>query len=539
MTRCKKMGLWAYYPLRELPWQAARWMLPALLALAGCASLPSSPPVPPTPSHAFTDTAGTRIGAAATRLAQAHPGLSGVRALLDAREAFVVRHLLARGAQRSIDVQTYIWRPDTSGSLLAEGLWDAAERGVRVRVLLDDANTSGLDAMIAALDAHPNIEVRLFNPFANRTWRLGDLAMDFARVNRRMHNKAFIVDNQAAVVGGRNIGDEYLGAETPVAFTDLDVLAIGAVVPEVSSVFDRFWNSEPAWPAAALLAPAAADARDAVRRHWAERRARAEAAQYLEDVRRHPLLAQMVQGSLTLEWVPARVVSDDPDKVRGPADRRHAQVVPVLADVFGDPRRELHLVSPYFVPGRGGTNALLAMAARGVQVVVLTNSLAATDVGAVYSGYARYRDELLRGGVRIFELKPGAAPPGADDDAQRPRGLGGSTGGSSSASLHAKTFAVDRSRVFVGSFNLDPRSAALNTEMGVVMESPVLATQLAQAFFREIPRDAYELRLEGGQVAWLERTEAGVVRHARMPGVGALRRLWIGFLALLPIEWLL
>jgi putative cardiolipin synthase len=488
-------------------------------------------------SHAFTDTANTRIGRAVQQLAAPRPGLTGARALLEAREAFVARYAMARGAERSIDVQTYIWRADTSGSLLAEALWDAADRGVRVRVLLDDANTSGLDAMLSALDAHPHIEIRLFNPFANRSWRVGDLALDFGRVNRRMHNKSFTVDNQATVVGGRNIGDEYLGAETPVAFTDLDVLAIGAAVPEVSSVFDRYWNSASAWPVSALLPPPSADVVENTRAYWAQRRQRPEAMRYLEAVRQLPLLAQMMQGTLALDWVPARVLSDAPEKVLQPAGSKDAQMLPQLAAEFADARRELALVSPYFVPGTAGVQTLVDMAGRGVQVEVLTNSLAATDVGVVYSGYARYREQLLRGGVRLYELKP-AALPDAPPAAPSP-GVGGSRGGSSSASLHAKTFASDRSRIFVGSFNLDPRSIALNTEMGMVLESPALATRLSNAFRVEIPRDAYELRLEGDKVVWMERTDAGEVRHASAPGIGFLRGLWVGLLALLPIEWLL
>jgi putative cardiolipin synthase len=511
-----------------------------VLAVAGCATLPAPPAKDE--SNAYTDTAGTRIGQAARRLADVHPGLTGARALIDAREAFVARYAMAHGAQRSIDVQTYIWRADTSGSLLAQALWEAADRGVRVRVLLDDANTSGLDGMIAAIDAHPNIEVRLFNPFANRTWRLGDFATDFSRVNRRMHNKSFTADNQATVVGGRNIGDEYLGAETAVAFTDLDVLAIGSVVQQVSSEFDRYWNSASAWPASALLAPPPASAQEDTQRYWDRQRARPEAQRFLEAVRRLPLLAQMVDGTLSLDWVPARVVSDDPGKVLQPADRKDLQILPLLEQIFGHPARELALVSPYFVPGQAGADSLVGMAGRGVQVQVLTNSLAATDVGAVYSGYVRYREQLLRGGVRVFELKPAALPPRSrEDDAGeiQPRGMAGSRGGSSSASLHAKTFAVDRSRIFVGSFNLDPRSAALNTEMGIVLESPALAARLADAFHEAIPRDAYEVRLEGGEPVWIERTQEGEVKHAQAPGVGVLRGLWIGFLSLLRIEWLL
>jgi cardiolipin synthase C len=511
----------------------------ALLALlTACATLPArgEPPA----SNAFSDTAQTRIGRAVARLAAPHPGLTGARALIDAREAYVARALLAQGAERSIDVQTYIWHADTSGSLLAQALWDAAERGVRVRVLLDDANTSGLDETIAALDAHANIEVRLFNPFANRTWRLADFATDFGRVNRRMHNKSFTVDNQATVVGGRNIGDEYLGAETTVAFTDLDVLAVGPVVPQVSSEFDRYWNSAPAWPAAALLAPPPASAVEDTRRFWTAHRATPKAAAYLDAVRRQPLMASMLAGTLELDWVPARVISDAPEKVLLPVDRHDVHLAPRLHEAFGQPERELVLVSPYFVPGPEATGSLVAMAARGVRVVVLTNSLAATDVGPVYAGYQRYRRELLRGGVHLYELKPAAIPPGSqDDEDERRGGIGGSRGGSSSASLHAKTFAVDRARIFIGSFNLDPRSIALNTEMGVVLESATFARQLSDTARDIFPRDAYELRLEGENVVWIEHTPEGEVRHAKTPGVGLLRNLWIGFLSLLPIESLL
>jgi putative cardiolipin synthase len=260
-------------------------------------------------------------------------------------------------------------------------------------------------------------------------------------------------------------------------------------------------------------------------------------------VQRLPILTQMVEGTLALEWVPARVVADDPRKVLLPPGNTETHLLPHLEDIFGRPQRELSLISPYFVPGKTGAQSMVDMAGRGVKVQVLTNSLAATDVGPVYSGYVRYREQLLRGGVRVYELKPAARPPRSDDDEDdelQPRGIAGSRGGgSSSASLHAKTFATDRDRVFVGSFNLDPRSAALNTEMGVVLESRVLASRLSDAFREAIPRDAYEVRLVEGRTVWIEKTPAGEVRHESTPGVGAMRSLWVGFLSLLAIEWLL
>src|SRR5262249_49412648 len=217
----------------------------ALVALAACATLPTD--VARTPTSAFADTSGPRLGPPQAASAAGHPGQTGVHALPNGRDAFAARVILAQVAERSLDVQYYIWHADTSGGLLGYAMWEAAERGVRVRMLLDDGNTKGLDEMMATLDAHPNIEVRLFNPFPSRSFRVGDLMTDCSRLNRRMHNKSFTADNQVTIVGGRNIGNEYMGAESGVAFADLDVVATGAVVRDVSSEFDSYWNSPSAY----------------------------------------------------------------------------------------------------------------------------------------------------------------------------------------------------------------------------------------------------------------------------------------------------
>ena len=496
-----------------------------LLTTAGCASLPPRPER--TPTHALVDTTGTTLGRALAPAAAAHPGDTGVHPLPGGGEAFAARFLLAQAAERSLDLQYYIWHGDTSGALLSRALWDAAERGVRVRLLLDDANTQGEDDTLATLDGHPNIEVRLFNPFASRAWRVGDYAIDFARLNRRMHNKAFIADNQVAIVGGRNIGDEYLGVDSPVAFMDLDVIAAGSVVREVSQAFDAYWNSAPAYPASAIVPAATPDTVARVLAGWEALRASPQAERYIDALRDLPLVPQMLAGTLPLDWVPARLLDDDPAKVLNPPERSDLQMLPRLENALGRPQRELLLVSPYFVPTREGTAALVAIAQRGVQVRVLTNSLAATDVSPVYAGYAKYRQDLLRGGVRLYELKARAAATGEAHAA--------------GASLHAKTFAVDRERIFVGSFNLDPRSQRLNTEMGVLLQSAALAARLSQAFDETIPLQAYEVCLagDGDRVEWIERSAAGERHHASAPEAGLLRRIWAGLLSMLPIEWLL
>jgi cardiolipin synthase C len=398
---------------------------------------------------------------------------------------------------------------------------------VRVRLLLDDNSTRGLDPALAALDAHPNIEVRLFNPYANRGFRLGELITDFSRLNRRMHNKSLTADNAATIVGGRNIGDEYFGAQGHVEFADLDVLAVGAVVPEVSKAFDAYWNSESAYPAAALLPPAQPDSAAQVRNAWAALQQDPKASGYLEALRTTALVQQLVAGTLPFEWTQARVIQDDPAKVLHPPERSELHMLPRLTAALGEPARELDLISPYFVPTKQGTAALTTLAARGVKVRVLTNSLSATDVTPVHAGYAKYREALLRGGVLLYELKPSEQ---RDEREKR------DVGGSSDASLHAKTFAVDRSRIYVGSFNLDPRSSRLNTEMGVVVESSRLATRLSAGLDELLPKVAYEVRLSAdGGLEWRE----GDVVHRSEPGAGVLQRLWIGFLSILPIEWLL
>jgi putative cardiolipin synthase len=354
-----------------------------VLATAGCAALPQNDPAP---STALGDTSRTRLGEAVARASEKHPGKTGVYPLSRGRDAFASRVLLARAAERTLDVQYYIFRTDVTGSLLLAALWEAAERGVRVRVLLDDNTTRGMDPTIAALDAHANVEVRLFNPFANRGFRLGEMVTDFSRINRRMHNKSFTADSQATIVGGRNIGDEYFGAESAVEFADLDALAVGATVREVSASFDAYWNSASAFPAERLIPRLRSQEAAHVREAWS----RAEKTDpYVEALRTTPLVQQLLAGSLPLEWADAHIVSDDPAKVLHPPERKDLHMSAQLESVLGRPARELDLVSPYFVPTKDGTAALIAFAQRGVKVRVLTNSLAATDVSAVHAGYSK------------------------------------------------------------------------------------------------------------------------------------------------------
>jgi cardiolipin synthase C len=461
----------------------------------------------------------------------AHPDKTGIRALSSPEDAFAARGLLAAAAEHSLDVQYYIWHGDETGYLLFEALWDAAQRGVRVRLLLDDINTKGLDETLAALDAHSNIEVRLYNPFVHRRARWASYLTDFKRLNRRMHNKSFTVDGTATIVGGRNIGNEYFAAGEGVAFADLDVIAVGPVVREVSGAFDRYWNSASAYPAAGLLPDPTAGMAESLRAKFATTRAEPQSVRYLAALKETPLVTELHTGHVALEWADTTLVCDDPAKTLDATKGRGALMLTQLLSAAGRPLSRFDLVSPYFVPKQAGVKALASLVGTGVKVRILTNSFAANDVGVVHAGYSKYRKALLRSGVQLYELERRAG---------EKRSAGPKASGSSSASLHAKTFQVDSQRLFVGSFNFDPRSATLNTEIGLLIESPPLAQQLEAAFDAQLPPVAYQVRLdEAGHLQWIEQGPTGVVMRTTEPEASAFARALIGMLAILPIDWLL
>jgi putative cardiolipin synthase len=505
------------------------------------------PPLEPRlQSEALSDTEGTRLGRSIEQEAAARPGLSGIHLLADAHQAFAARILLARAAERSLDVQYYIWRGDLSGMLMLEALREAADRGVRVRLLLDDNGIAGLDNVLAALDVHPMIEVRLFNPFFFRHPKALGYLTDFKRLNRRMHNKSFTADCQATIIGGRNIGDEYFAARDGDLFADLDVLAIGAVVSDVSRDFDRYWNCASAWPASRVLPVVGAAQLEELAQRSAAVHADPRAHSYVETVRSLPFITDMLSASLPFIWAPVRMVSDDPAKVLDRA-RPGTSLGEQLQEAIGHPSRQMGLVSAYFVPTAAGVEAFAALSRENIEVSVLTNALESTDVAIVHAGYAKRRQALIRAGVRLFEMR--RLRVGTRRKRRLPLGVGGSgaksvTGSilrSSGSTLHAKTFTVDRARLFVGSFNFDPRSVALNTELGFVIECPELAADVQDAFKSAIPMSAYEVTLsDKGRLRWIEREEDGEIEiHDVEPGTTLLQRLAIRVLSRLPIEWLL
>ena len=493
-------------------------------------------PLPPRggepPPEPLPEMAETRLQRALRPVAARHPGQSGILPLPVAEGALAARVLLLRAAERSIDAQYYIWQKDFSGVLLLEELRHAADRGVRVRLLLDDNGTWGLDRELLLLDRHPRIEVRLFNPFTIRHPKAIGYAMDPLRLNRRMHNKSLTVDNAATIIGGRNIGDEYFGIGEKSQFADLDVLAVGEIVPDVSADFERYWRAEASYPLSRLLAVSAGRARG--------RRAGDHAnlsSAYRQALTASPL-GQLATGEVpAFEWTQVGIVTDDPDKALGRV-RKGGLLIDKLFPAMGDPEQCLTLVSPYFVPTTRGREELIALSRDGVRVSVLTNALDSSDQALVHAGYAKHRRRLLQGGVRLYELKgAGKADLSAGVAGSRPMARPAIRSGPTS--LHAKTFSADRRIAFVGSFNFDPRSALLNTELGFVIESERLAGRLQGLLDGEVREIAYEVRLCGRRLRWAEWTPAGEVVHRHEPHTGPLQRAVVAALAHLPIDWLL
>jgi len=460
-----------------------------------------------------------------------HPGKTGVVSLGDARDAFATRIALARAATRSIDIQTFIWHADATGTLMFEEILRAAERGVRVRLLLDDVNSVGFDPTLVLLASNPNLELRLYNPFVVRGPRAFGFLTDFTRVNHRMHNKSFTVDNLATVVGGRNIADEYFAVGEATGFVDLDVMAVGDVVQPVSAQFDLYWNSASAYPSQTILGHIDPEPRDALAERARAIRASPELTRFGESVMQLPVVRSLLDGTLAPEWGHASVVFDDPAKTQDRGSEKELLMLPKLLAEFGRPVQTLDMISPYFVPREAGTEALASLARGGVRVRVMTNSLAATDEKSVHAGYVKRREALLRAGVQLFELKPETT---STRSQSKDKDIGS---GSSKAGLHAKTYAVDDREIFVGSFNFDPRSARLNTEMGIVIESRALATRLATVIDNAFPSSAYRLALgDDGQIRWSG--SDGQVFDTD-PGSSWWDRLVVRVGSWLPIEWLL
>jgi putative cardiolipin synthase len=506
--------------------------LVSLAVLAGCATLPEN--TGRIESHAVADTQDTRLGSISRDLTSNRGDQSGFVLLGRGLDAFLARAVLAQLADRSIDAQYYLLHDDLTGRLFIDQLLRAADRGVRVRLLVDDMDLGGRDTAAVLLDAHPNVEVRIFNPFSRTAGRGAQYISRFGTVTRRMHNKSFTVDNQATILGGRNIGDEYFEADPGLAFSDLDVLGIGPVSGDVSESFDQYWNHVLAYPVTTLVKkiPDAGQIESARHAHDAFVAQQAESP-YLQALRGSTLAEQLQRREVDFHLGDASVVSDNPEKLAAERDTAEYRLATGLAPYAAALEREFIVFSPYFVPGEEGVAFFKALRERGVRVRILTNSLASTDVSVVHAGYARYRKELLRAGVELYEMNKQISKEARKESTM--------TSGSSKASLHAKSFVLDRQHVFIGSMNLDPRSVVENSEIGVVISAPEIAQGMAEWFDANVEQLAFQVRLEADQngseqLRWYGQAAGEPLVFDVEPYTGFWKRFGVGFLRLLPIE---
>jgi putative cardiolipin synthase len=518
--------------------------LVAAVWLAGCASLPPGSDYPKTVSSAFAQPEQTRIGRQFAGTVREHGGNSGYRLLAIGVDGFLTRVQMVNAAEHTIDLQYFIFRADETGKLLTESVLRAADRGVRVRVLVDDGETNAGDDQLVALDAHPNIEVRIFNPFAYRgsskLIRFLEFMLSNARLDYRMHNKLMVVDNAIALIGGRNIGDEYFQIDPATQVADDDVLAAGPMVKELSGTFDEFWRSDMTIPVRALADETASDAALAkYRKRLTEHRQqlKEDGTDYASRVATGQPLAGMLSGGLPLVWAHARLVYDSPEKKRVDGGRMVGQLMhrPV-ADAAGAVQSELLMVTPYFIPGTEGMRMFSDLRKRGIRVGILTNSLESSTVLVAQSGYMHYRRPLLEYGVEIHEVRSllGNAR-GSGQSAQISR--------YGNYSLHAKIFIFDRRSLFIGSMNFDQRSAHLNTEIGLIIDSPELAQQTAARFTAMAsPPNSYQLMLlprDGAgptRLVWRTEEAGQAVEYAKEPERRDGQRMAVELLSLLPLD---
>ncbi len=517
-----------------------RLLRPVLLLVialgSGCATVDFDYPRAESVAPAAAETVDTTLGRTVAELSAGQADdESGFYGLSNALDALAARLVLMRRAERTIDAQYYLIKSDPAGQVFVSELLHAADRGVRVRLLIDDMFTSGLDLGWAAVDHHPNVEVRVFNPFASRSARFRDGIFDFSRINRRMHNKSFTADNQVTIIGGRNIAGEYFGARRDSQFADLDVIAIGPLVDEVSDSFDLYWNHERALPVPAFAEmPEDLDAALATLRQRLQQSI--DDVYVEEDYRLYgDALQAKVLASLdadgdgeALTWAPYVLAVDSPDK----ADKERAgdaeSIMTGLSDSLSSAENEILLISPYFVPMKSGIEALARLEERGVDVIVVTNSLAANNQFTVHGGYAPARKRLLRAGVELYEVRRDVSFEGQEFIAAS----------GAKATLHTKAFVVDRRELFIGSFNFDPRSAHINTELGVIIRSPEMAAALDDAIEAAFSTYAWEVKLDDeGRLRWHGTGADGQpVVYTKEPQTSWWQRFVAGFVRLLPIR---
>jgi len=497
------------------------------LAIAGCASMPLD--YPKEPSRALTDTGDTFLARESATWRDGQIQGNGFYSLIEGKDAFGGRLVLMSEAEKSIDAQYFLMKPDNAGLVFTDKLMEAANRGVRVRLLLDDVFTTVDDSYFSFMNAHPNIEVRIFNPVSRKGLYWLNYIGHFSLANRRMHNKSFIIDNQAAIVGGRNIAVEYFQLETTGEFIDFDMFVAGPIVKDISDSFDTYWNNELALPMQAL-----SDKPD-----QKQPEQYAEIVTQLMDEAGNSIYADAINTELMRQFsadeldpymAKARVIVDDPGKLRAEISEEHQTLATEIAKVLNDATQEIIIFTPYFIPGKSGIEFVSRLRDKGVRIVVVTNSLASNNHTAVHSAYSSYRKDLLEAGVELWEARANAAEITVESD---------STTLKNPLTLHTKGILIDRKQVFVGSLNFDPRSIDINTEMGLLIESEALVSEMVDDVLISIPKIAYRLQLDDrGKISWHANIDGEKVVETKEPLTSGWRRFTAWFLKVMPEQQL-
>ena len=467
-----------------------------------------------------------------------HPDLSGYHPIVTGANAFAARSILTGMATRNIDVQYYIWHDDQAGQLLLKDLWEAAERGVIVRLLLDDFNnTAKFDQHLLRFASHPNIAVRIINPLMYRKFQALNFVTGLPRINRRMHNKSMTFDKQITIIGGRNIGDEYLSNDQSSQFADLDVLLIGKVVADIDNSFASYWSAPISFDIETLVTldknttKEFLPALDKIKGDT-DNELRSSLSMYKTAIEDSSIDTDLINKRVPFRWTDMQFLGDDVGKLTKSVPAS-TNLVQQLRTLLGRPTKQLTIISSYFVPTKDGVDTLVKLANAGIDIKILTNSFDATDVTAVHSGYSQWRPKMLRAGIKIYELKSTASEDKRENKLWKARSQ-------SSTSLHAKTFAIDDHQVFIGSYNVDPRSANINTEMGVIINDDELAHQLHEALSDDLLGQAYEVKiLDSGALQWHTIENGQEVIYGAEPKVDITDHVWLTIMSWLPIDWLL
>ena len=508
------------------------------ITVTGCSTLPKHKieSIPETTLQ--VDTAQTTLAQIIQPLQEQHPDLTGYLVLFEPLEALATRLSLIDKAEKRLDLQYYIWDNDKVGSLALHALIRAADRGVKIRLLIDDNNAKSTEGIFLALAQHPNIEVKLFNPYRFRKYRALDMILDLKRINRRMHNKSFIADHQVALIGGRNMTNQYYNVSDNYQFSDVDVMLVGTAVKDISHSFDEYWSHEYAYKVQEVVKQSAHHlSYESLKRQLDEHYERVTVQNYLDLTSNSQAIDSLMSRDIQLDWVKAEVVKDSPDKIKSKAKKKEHLNFQLIQHLE-QPEKNVNLISAYFVPKKKGAKMLTDLAKDGVKVRVLTNSFKANDVAVVHAFYGKYRQNLLEHGVQLYEFLPALNKNDLDKNTEDlAKKAKVSIKGLSRSSLHAKLMALDEKQVFIGSFNFDPRSAYLNTEIGVLLNSPPLAQAVHTTMDENLSKYAYKLVLDANKkITWQRQTPQGPVIYTKEPRMKWWQRAGIKMLSWLPIE---